>query len=193
MSSEISQVSETELLRRALHGDKQAFGSLYELYLDPIYRYIYYRVGDHTEAEDLTEMVFLKAWEQLPRTRKGAEVRNFRAWVYRIAHNLVVDRHRTRKPITSLDQHNEAQAPAASPETLAEHSEQSDTLQAAIMQLEPDLQQVIILRFVNQLSHAETGRILGKQEGHVRVLQYRALQKLREILKKDYGDERSNH
>lgn len=193
MSSEMAPVSEAELLRRALHGDKQAFGSLYEVYLEPIYRYIYYRVGDHAEAEDLTELVFLKAWEQLPRTGKGTAVRNFRAWVYRIAHNLVVDRHRTHKPAVSLDQHNDTQAPVASPEALAEHMEQSDTLQAAILQLEPDLQQVVILRFVNQLSHAETGRILGKKEGHVRVLQYRALQKLRELLKKDYDNERSDH
>ena len=185
MNSEVSPVSETELLRRAVRGDKQAFGSLYKLYLDPIYRYIYYRVGSHTEAEDLTEMVFLKAWEQLPRSGKAAAVRNYRAWIYRIAHNLVIDRHRTHKPVTALDQHNQMQAPLASPETLAEHTEQSTALQAAIMQLETDYQQVIVLRFVNQLSHAETARILGKKEGHVRVLQYRALQKLRELLSKE--------
>jgi RNA polymerase sigma-70 factor (ECF subfamily) len=189
MNSEMSPVSETELLRRAARGDKQAFGSLYELYLEPIYRYVYYRVGNHSDAEDLTEMVFLKAWEQLPRAGKGAAVRNFRAWIYRIAHNLVVDRHRTRKPFTSLDQHDRLPAPVASPETLAEYTEQSAALQTAIAQLEPDHQQVIVLRFVNQLSHAETARILGKKEGHVRVLQYRALQKLRELLSKEYGDE----
>ena len=193
MNSEMSPVSEKELLRRAIRGDKQAFGSLYELYLDPIYRYIYYRVGSHPEAEDLTEMVFLKAWEKLPRSGKGAEVRNFRAWIYRIAHNLVVDRHRTHKPVSALDQHNQVQAPIASPETLAEHTEQSAALEAAIMQLEAEYQQVIVLRFVNQLSHTETARILDKKEGHVRVLQYRALQKLRELLSKENDDERTNH
>ncbi|MBN2502435.1 MAG: sigma-70 family RNA polymerase sigma factor [Anaerolineales bacterium] len=193
MNSEVSPVSETELLRRAMRGDKQAFGSLYELYLDPIYRYIYYRVDSHTEAEDLTEMVFLKAWEQLPRPGKNTAVRNFRAWIYRIAHNLVVDRHRTNKPVSALDQHNQMQALTASPETLAEHTERSDVLRAAILQLDPEYQQVIVLRFVNQLSHAETARILVKKEGHVRVLQYRALQKLREQLSKEYGDERTNH
>src|SRR5512135_1339680 len=90
-----------DLIARARRGDVQAFGELYEHSLDAIYRYIFYRVGEVAEAEDLTETVFLKAWEALDRY----EVRDvpFTAWLYRIAHNVIIDRHRTHKTDVSLD------------------------------------------------------------------------------------------
>jgi len=86
--------SDAELIVRAVQGDADAFGDLYERYLDQIYRYVYYRVANSLEAEDLTETVFLKAWESLPGMRTNVKSMNFQAWLYRIAHNLVVDRYR---------------------------------------------------------------------------------------------------
>ncbi len=88
--------TESELVALAVRRDAAAFGQLYELHLDSIYRYIYYRVGNAAEAEDLTEQVFLKAWEHIAAyDQRGLP---FAAWLYRVAHNLVVDYRRTRRP-----------------------------------------------------------------------------------------------
>jgi len=158
---------------------------LYERYLERIYRYVYYRVSDHDEAEDLTETVFLKAWEALPRFRvKGA---TFGAWLYRIAHNTVVDRHRTQRAALPLSQALDVRdGGASSPEAVAEAEQESTWLQTALSRLEPRLQEVILNRFVNGLSHRETAGVMGLRESHVRVLQHRALQEMRDALTEEW-------
>lgn len=185
MSSTHAKFDEHALLTRASRGDKQAFGILYEHYLEPVYRYVYYRVADHAEAEDLTEMVFLKAWEKLASMRGGASVRNFRAWIYRIAHNLVVDRHRTHRPSKHLSESLPSSRIEHSPENALQSKEEVHLLARAVSQLEEQLQQVIIHRFIHQLSHAETAQLMGLTAGHVRVLQHRALKKMRTLLVKN--------
>ena len=176
-------VPETQLITRARQGDASAFGSLYERYLDDIYRYVYFKVADRFEAEDLTEHVFLKAWQALPRFRaKGA---TFRAWLYRIAHNAVIDRHRTHKPVVPLDTVPEMNDAAPTPEEAAETGQETDRLAAALDHLKPEWQQVILHRFVNGLSHAETAEVMGIREGHVRVLQHRALKQMRRLMMED--------
>jgi RNA polymerase sigma-70 factor, ECF subfamily len=173
-------IRETQLISRARQGDASAFGTLYECYLDDIYRYVYYKVADRFEAEDLTEHVFLKAWQALPRFRiKGA---TFRAWLYRIAHNAVIDRHRTQKPVVPLDAVPEMNDDAPTPEKAAETGQETDRLAAALAHLKPEWQQVILHRFVNGLSHAETAEVMGIREGHVRVLQHRALKKMKRLM-----------
>jgi RNA polymerase sigma-70 factor, ECF subfamily len=172
-----SSPPEDILLARAIQGDAEAFGDLYERYLDEIQRYVFYRVADRFEAEDLTETVFLKAWEALPRF-ENARV-NLRAWLYRIAHNTVVDHYRGRRPETEADTARLVDG-QPSPEQKAVARDEQRQLAAAIRTLDADLQQVIVCRFVNGLSHAETAQVMGLQEGHVRVLQHRALQKLRQ-------------
>jgi RNA polymerase sigma-70 factor (ECF subfamily) len=155
---------------------------LYERYLDGIYRYVYYRVSDHNEAEDLTETVFLKAWEALPRFRSNGS--SFRAWLYRIAHNAVVDRHRTRKTVLPLEKALDVTTGEETlPEAAVESEQESARLGVALAQLSPRLQEVILHRFVNELSHAETAQVMGLREGHVRVLQHRALKAMRDLLK----------
>jgi RNA polymerase sigma-70 factor (ECF subfamily) len=183
MPDQRSERTDESLLSRALEGDRGAFGLLYERYLDPLYRYIYYRTGDPKDAEDLTEMTFLKAWEQLPTLRKRDPIRNFRAWIYRISHNLVVDHYRSRRKAAPLEWDT---PPAAGepPDEYVEAGEERQVLAEAISQLDPVLQQVIAARFINSLSHAETAEIVGRSEGHVRVLQHRALKKLKGILEK---------
>jgi RNA polymerase sigma-70 factor (ECF subfamily) len=178
-----SGLVEDDLIVRAQRGDAQAFGDLYEHYLNAIYRYVYYRVGEVAEAEDLTEMVFLKAWEALDKY----EVRDvpFSAWLYRIAHNVVVDRHRTHKDNVSLDATLPLQDEAAGPEDQIDALENIETLSRALSQLLPDYQQVLTLRFISGLSHADTGRVLKRSEEAVRVLQYRALSALRKLLGKE--------
>lgn len=166
---------------RAREGDSQAFGQLYELHLDRIYRYVYYRVGSTSEAEDLTEHVFMKAWEAIGRyERRGLP---FAAWLYRMAHNAVVDHYRARRPTTSIDAtfdlEDERQNPVASADAHFDREE----LKVAIAQLNPDQQAVVLLRFVDGLSHAEVGKIVGKSEGAVRVIQHRALHAMAKFMK----------
>ena len=96
------QVNEQKLIRRAQKGDSEAFGVLYTLYLDPIYRYVYYRVDRAATAEDLTGEVFVRAWEALPSFKVQASP--FKSWLYQIAHNLVIDHHRKQSPITIDDE-----------------------------------------------------------------------------------------
>ena len=182
MQTAIESVTDEELIQRASKGDRQAFGLLYEKYLEAIYQYMFYRVGSEQEAEDLTEKVFLKIWERIPRLSREAPVRNFRAWLYRISHNLVVDYYRTRKETAPLSSY-ESQIPAdRGIEDNVDNQHEREMLVKAITQLEPQYQEIIVARFINQLSHAETAEIVRKSEGHVRVLQYRALKKLRSIM-----------
>jgi RNA polymerase sigma-70 factor (ECF subfamily) len=177
---------EERFLRLAAEGDKQAFGMLYERYLDEIYRFVFYKVGSQPTAEDLTEEAFLRAWEYLPRIyKKDQKMDNFRAWVYRIANNLVIDFYRKKKPVENIE------APeigtTALPESVAIANEQSQQLAQSIRKLKPDHQQIIILRLVNDLSHKEAASIMNISENHSRVLLYRALKKLKDNLIKKEG------
>jgi RNA polymerase sigma-70 factor (TIGR02952 family) len=166
---------EADLVRRAREGDTRAFGMLYEYYLDPIYRYIYYRIGSHPDAEDLTEQVFIKAWEALPRYQE----RGYRlsSWLYRIAHNIVID-HRRRDRAREEVELTEESAGLAELPTPQEQLIQAETMAEvvrAMTTLSDEQQEIIILRFIEGLSYAEVAQIMGKNEGACRALQYRAL------------------
>jgi RNA polymerase sigma-70 factor (ECF subfamily) len=183
-----SSESDAELVADALQGDAGAFGVLYDRYLHPLFRYIYYRVANYLEAEDLTELVFLKAWEGLGTL--NLEGLNFRAWLYRIAHNAVIDHHRTRKPEVSIDQISSLHHNNPSPEQGVLARFEARQLAKAISQLNEDQQQVIACRFILGISHAETADIMDLKEGHVRVLQYQALKQLKTLLTERMNYER---
>ena len=172
-----------ELVALAIKGDRDAFGKLYLRHLDSIYRYIYFRVNDVSEAEDLTEEVFVRAWEALP----GYQVREFpfMSWLYRIAHNLIVDYHRRNRPgqLPDVDENPEAVTPH-SPESLLEEAQTLERLSAAISQLNDDEQQVIVLRYIEGLSHDEVAAAIGKSNEASRVIQHRALARLSGLLKR---------
>jgi RNA polymerase sigma-70 factor, ECF subfamily len=187
MPSQSRQPAEEDLIARAVQGDADAFGDLYERYLALIYRYVFYRVNDVAEAEDLTEQVFLKAWEALDHFR----VRDvpFSAWLYRIAHNVVVDRHRTHKATLPLDGQLILQDVASGPEDRLDWRETIESLAHALSQLSPIHQQVLTLRFISGFSHAETAQVLERSEEAVRVLQHRALGALRELLAKSVNSD----
>lgn len=171
------------LLEHAIQGDQKAFGVLYTRYLDEIYRYIYFRVASRFDAEDLTETVFIKAWTALPQF--NPKQNHFRAWLYRIAHNTVIDFYRTHKDdkVAFDDQNLNMHA---SMENQMQEQDDIKMLLHAIHALDDKLQQVIICRFINGMSHAETAEMMGIREGHVRVLQLRGLQKLRLILEQHH-------
>ena len=183
-------VPEPELLRRAAQGDKQAYGQLYERYLEPLYRYAYFRLSNEKEAEDLTAQVFLKAWEQITSGSGRPHIRNFRAWIYRIAHNLIVDRYRSRRDTVPVEETRQVSIPGDSLENTVQQNEEAQSLRQAINQLAPTYQQVIVCRFINQMSHSETAEVMGLRPGHVRVLQYRALKNLRSIMEKEHPNDR---
>ena len=171
---------EAGLVARAIQRDSEAFGQLYEACLDRIYRYVYYRVNSTTEAEDLTEQVFLKAWEAIDRyEQRGVP---FLAWLYRLAHNLVVDHYRSQRQTVPLDDLRETEEASEDIEASVHAQLDAEEVREAIQRLSPEHQQLITLRFVEGLSHAEVAQIVGKSEGATRVVQYRALQALARAL-----------
>lgn len=177
-----SMDEEAALVKRARAGDGDAFGELYLCHLDSIYRYIYFRIGDQHEAEDLTEQVFLKAWEALPGYKDFGHP--FTSWLYRIAHNLIIDYLRHKKPI-SEDIGNPEREEDQLDNTVVRQileTEETSLLAAAIIRLPEEQQQVIILRFVEGLNHSEVSRILNKSEGACRMIQNRALIALNQLL-----------
>lgn len=158
---------------------------LYDRYLDKVYQYIYYRVGDVPLTEDLTSQVFMRAWEAIGQFRwQGFP---FSAWLYRIARNLVVDYHRAHKPTLDLEDPElrsqlTAVDPASSPERSANWRFMVDHLRGAISHLTEEQQQVIILKFLQGFSTEEVAQRLGKTSGAVRALQFRALSALRGLM-----------
>jgi RNA polymerase sigma-70 factor (ECF subfamily) len=173
---------EERIIQVAISGDKQAFGRLYELYADQIYKYLFYRIGEHAKAVDMTEVVFLKAWENLPQFGSSGKGLNFRAWLYRIAHNAMVDHHRTKKERIALDDVPDLHDQTPFANDLIEYSEQLQELMTALDELDNHSRQVIVLRFFSGLDHKETARVMGISPGNVRIIQYRALKRLREYM-----------
>jgi RNA polymerase sigma-70 factor, ECF subfamily len=175
-SSSAEPNEEQRLVARATRRDSAAFGVLYESHLDRVYRYIYYRVGSTAEVEDLAEQVFLKAWEAIDRYEpRGVP---FVAWLYRLAHNLVIDHYRARRPTLPLEDVGEAEEPGVNILDAVESQVDAEAVRQAVRKLSPEHQQLLVLRFVEGMSHAEVAQITGKSEGATRVVQYRALQSL---------------
>src|SRR5579875_3153258 len=170
-----------DLARRVSQRDADAFQALYETYLDTVYRYVYYKVGNGQLAEDLTQQIFLKAWEAIHRYQ-WREL-PFQHWLLRLARNAVIDYYRSTKPSNAnlLDPMGES----IDPEVELAHGEMVQTLQDAVRQLPEEQREVIVLRFIEQMPHAEVARQLGKSTATVRVIQHRALQALRRLLERD--------
>lgn len=166
---------EHELVRRAQDLDPVAFGEIYERYYIGVYKYVYYRIGDQTAAEDLTMEVFVKALEAID----GFMFRGipFSAWLYRIASNLIVDYFRRQPSMPELSLEERLVMNEAHPIRI-DQDFSHQALRAALAELTDDQQQVIILKFVDGLSNLEVAQILGKTEGAVKSLQHRALMSL---------------
>ncbi len=166
---------------RAAQGDRAAFGILYRRYLDPVYGYCFYLLGDHHDAEDATERTFLAALGAIDRFRdEGA---TFRSWLFRIAHNQLANALRTRSRHRT-DPRDLVREPATGgdPARLATLADDARRLRAALGTLPEDRRQVVVLRFVDGLTAREIGVVLRRSEGAVRVLQHRALRDLATLL-----------
>ena len=176
------QMSDTlALIERAKQYEHQALTWLCELYFQDVYSYVYYWVSNVQDAEDLTDDVFLKMVEAI-RSCRAREEKSFLAWLFRIANNSVVDHHRRQAVRDHLPLDEEHMPAQSGPEAPVETKLTQERLQQAIPKLTDDQQQVIILRFIEGLSHAETARLLGKSEGAIKALQRRGLISLRSIL-----------
>ena len=168
------------LVDKAVTGDAESFGSLYDLYVERIYRHLYFRVNNVNDAEDLTHQVFIKAWKAIRRYKRTSIP--FIAWLLKIAQNLVIDFYRSKKDTDFLKPDFEIMSPDAGPQQQLEADFEQTRLRKTILQLQDEHQQVITMRFIDELSYEEIASALNKSEGAIRVIQHRALKKMREIL-----------
>jgi RNA polymerase sigma-70 factor (ECF subfamily) len=167
------------LIKRAAGGDSESFGKLYDIYLEPIYRYVYHHVGESKTAEDIAQEVFIKAWKAIKSCR-GKET-TFKAWLYRIAHNHTIDYLRCHRDESRIDDQNVV-GKSGFPDTGLDKIEEEREIDRVLSEMTslPDSQrQVVILKFIEGLDNREVSRIMGKSQGAIRVLQVRALAGLR--------------
>jgi RNA polymerase sigma-70 factor (ECF subfamily) len=170
------------LLEQARQYDVRALAEIYDRYAQPIYRYLYRYLGDATHAEDLTSEVFLKLLQTLNTPRQPRD--QLQGWLYRVARNLAMDwfRHQGKAATVSLDE--ELVADGDLPLASLEKQQAQQQLRQALSQLTPDQQQVIILRFAQGLSIAHIGQLMEKSEGAIKLLQHRAINRLKRLLQR---------
>jgi RNA polymerase sigma-70 factor, ECF subfamily len=173
--------SDDALIRRAQALDPGALAELYDRHFDGIYRYLFTRMRHQADAEDLTEQVFLKMVDSIARYRPRGVA--FSSWLYRIAHNLLVDRYRRAgRDAVELSSQLQDDRPHADPATMAQHSEDRRRLTEAIQRLTPEQQQVITMRFIDNLEVEEIARLTRRRPGAIHSMQHRALASLYRFL-----------
>jgi RNA polymerase sigma-70 factor, ECF subfamily len=169
-----------QLVEKARSGDREAFGGIFDAYAGPIYRFIASRVNRPSDAEDLTQLVFVKALEAL--TRYEARGIPFGGWLFRLARNAIIDQSRTKRDHLSLVVAVTRETEEAGPEAQATLRDDFAAVARAMSELTDDQREVIELRFFGGLSVEETAEAMGRQEGTVRGLQFRAIAALRRAL-----------
>lgn len=173
-------VEEQRLVARSVEGESSAFGLLYDRYLPKIYRFVFFKIGHREEAEDLTHQIFLSAWENI-RTfqQQGLPISS---WLYKIARNRVIDHYRTKKINVPLDDISQELS------LITDELHDTDTrmllerVYTSLHHLVDEQQEVIVLRFIEELTHKEIAAVMEKNEIAVRVLQHRAVRNLKKIL-----------
>lgn len=170
------------LLERASRAEPSALAELYDQYVNRIYNYVYHRVGQAELAEDITGQVFMRMLEAV-RAGRGWKT-SFSGWLYRIAHNLVIDyyRRQQRASFVDLDDAEPIQARDGNPAQSTELQLDKEHLRASLTLLTEDQAQVITLRFMEELSIAEVSEIMGKTDGAIKALQYRAMLALKRVM-----------
>jgi len=169
------------LVLLAQDGDTNAFSKIYDVFVDQIYKYVFYRVKNE-DAEDLVENVFLKVWENIRQYK--SKQKSFSAWVFRIAHNLVIDYYRaTRdKNVEILDEAMPDHTREHNPIRVVEGKLDNQVLKTALFKLKKQYQEIIVYKFINEFSNTEIAELIGKSEGSLRILQFRALKALKKEL-----------
>ena len=170
-----------DVIARAKGGDRGAFAELYDRHVDSVYRYLLYRVREPSDAEDLASEVFTRAFANIHRYRWQGK--SFLAWLYTIARNAVTDRRRRERPTVEIDNAYGLAEDGPTAHDRAVHGEAVDALRGAVRHLTTEQQEVLVLRFVENRSSREVAKILGKNEGAIRALQFRALGRLRKLMR----------
>ncbi|MGC9393547.1 MAG: RNA polymerase sigma factor [Anaerolineae bacterium] len=179
---------ERDLITRA-KSDPEAFGELYQHYVGRIYSYHYRHTGNAMEAEDLTSRTFYRALRSLHRYReKGA---SFQAWLFRIAHNLVVNWYRdtSRHPSVAIDSVSPLHSPSPAPLDYVEAQETRELLLQLLADLPEDRKTLLILKYVEQMTNMEIAAVMGRSEGAIKALYHRTLVSLRDMIPEGWSDE----
>ncbi len=182
--SEVEAINDDNAVALACGGNPEAFSYLYEKNVTRIYNYVYYRIGSASDAEDLTSRVFYRAFGHIGNyVEKGVP---FSAWLYRIAHNLIANWHRDtlRRKEVPIEDHVDLPIKADQPEKQVEKDQEMELLMKGIRRISPDRQQLILLKYLEDLSNAEIALIMGRSEGAIKSLYHRALIALREEMEK---------
>lgn len=180
---------EKQFVKRAIGGDKEAFGKLYEKHLTKIYRYLYVKLRDRFAAEDLTETVFIKAWQNIGNYKEKG--RPFHAYLYQIARTTLVDFY--RKNNSGFQEHalEDVREPFHSPDFTSPliRKEEKARVEQELSKLPDSQREVLTLLFIEEYEISETAQILGKSEGAIRVLKHRGLNQLKKIIRKRQNGE----
>ena len=165
-----------------------SFSELYRTHLRDVYSYAYYRVGNHHDAEDLTEQTFLQAYRHFERAQRESEGRPLRPWLIRIAHNLAANyyRDRSRRPQTPIDDAGPLSAPHTT-EALVEDRDDLKRILSGVQKLPDDRREALIMRFALGMDNREIARALGRTDGATKVLLHRAIKQLEELVHKAEG------
>jgi len=182
MNTEITDNQALELMQKAVIGDKEAFGALYERYFSPVYRYIFFRVRNTAVAEDITQAVFLKVFEKLPKyqDRKRPPL----AFFFTVARNKVIDYWRTNKRVEVLGEANDLSQIAAgedSADKIFTRTIAMEQLSRALEKIPSDQREAVTMKFINEYSYGEIAIMLQKKEPAIRQLVSRGIKNLRKI------------
>ena len=178
MAEQVSQKPKTQL--------DAEFSDLYRAHLRDVYSYSYYRIGNHHDAEDLTEQTFLQAYRHFERAQRESDGRPLRPWLIRIAHNLAANlyRNRSRKPASPTDESTILMAPLTTQQLVEGRDELSRVLEG-VGRLPDDRREALIMRFALGMDNREIARALGRTDGATKVLLHRAIRQLEEIVQAD--------
>ena len=178
---ELPVLEEARLIEKAKSGNPDAFAKLYDAYVERVSRYVYFRVTDDCDMEDLVSQVFLKAWENLDRYKTGKSP--FVAWLYTIARNLVIDHYRMKRNNLPLEDVIAIPSPLEMPDEMAQTHFDLEAMRDGLQALSKDQQQALVLKYIAGLPNDSIAKIMNKQEGTVRGLQMRGLQTLAKYMK----------
>ena len=168
-----------DLVVIAQEGDKAAFGQLYDHFFAKVYRYVFFRVPAH-DVEDIVETIFIKSWTKMD-TYEKRDVK-FSSWLFRIAHNAVIDYRRAHKKILPIDPRIQDETIEAAPAKVTEQNLRAQQVREAVNQLNEPYRQLVTLKFLIGLSNSEIAEIMRQREGNIRVMQFRALKQLKQYL-----------
>ena len=188
MSGSEQNVEPAELAPAAKAELDRAFEDFYRSHLRDVYSYAYYRVGNHHDAEDLTEQAFLQAYRHFDRAQRESDGRPLRPWLIRIAHNLAANfyRDRSRRPVTQLDDASVLHEPHGTEQLVEEREEVKEVLEG-VSKLPDDRREALIMRFALGMDNREIARALGRTDGATKVLLHRAIKQLEELVQKAEG------